>query len=334
VQRGGHRGARGPRKAAEPTGDIKARLGEAAKAFVAGEYTEAVKVCAEIIRINAETHEAWTTTASCFLELGHRDKALTAFTFAAHLQPKIIQGWLNCANLFLEETGKRRQNALHDAFFCYGAALAADSKNIDARLGKAKIYVERNNTKGAISEYNKVLRLQPRNLGLIRDLCAAYYDHGELDNAASLYKDTFAQFMANRRSYDDVLDWSDLDSYIAICQQLQEHNAALKELKLISRWMLRRGAENFWNDVTNDDREWDADDSRRAEIREFTRDDFPLSTYGDGLPLELRTKLGISRVALGEHEEAMVRTFSSTTVMLLIHSLASFRVAYGCKRRW
>ena len=298
---------RGPRKAAEPTGDIKARLGEAAKAFLTGKYEEAREICAEVIRINAETHEAWTTTASCFLELGQRDKALTAFGVAAHLQPKIIQGWLNLASLYLEENGKNRASYLSSAHFCYGAALRADSKHVESRLGKARIYLEWDRPAGAISQYNKVLEIQPRNLVVIRDLCAAYYDNGDLDSAAKLYKETFAQFVANRSFYgDDVLDWADLNSYIAIYQQLDQHSCAIKELKLISRWMLQRDSGFFWNEITEDDREWDVDDSRRSEVPGFIQGDFPPSTYGDGLPLELRIKLGISRLGLGQYEEAIV----------------------------
>lgn len=330
MARGGYRGHRGPRKAAEPTGDIKARLGEAAKAFLGGHYPEAFALCQEIIRINAETHEAWTTLASCCLEMGNRDKALIALTFAAHLEPKNVQNWIRMAGLFLEEEGKLRESYLLSAHFCYGAALRTDTNNIEARLGKAKIYVERNRPASAIKEYEKVLCLQPHNLELIRDLCAAYYDDGKLERAAKLYKETFGQFMANRSTYkDDALDWSDLDSYIAIHQQLDQHSAAIEELKLISRWFLHRGSEDFWDDVTNDDREWDADNSRRVEITGYTEEGFPLSTYGDGLPLELRAKLGISRLELGQHGEAMVHPRFPIIMILLTQFPASFRVAQG-----
>lgn len=307
VARGGYRGRRGPRKAAEPTGDIKARLGEAANAFLKGQYPEAYSICKEIIRINAETIEAWTTMASCFLEMGSKDKALTALTIAAHLEPKNVPNWNRLAGLFLEEDGDGRDTYLSTAFFCYGAALRADVNNIEARLGKARIQAERNKHAAAIKEYEKVLSLQPQDLQLIRDLCAAHYDDGKLENAASLYKQTFARLMENSSAYNgDVLDWSDLDSYITIRQELGQHNAAIKELKSIARWFLGRDSENIWDHVSGDDREWDADGSRRAKIAGFTEGGFPPSTYGNGLPLELRTKLGISRLELGQHDEAMV----------------------------
>lgn len=305
--RGGFRGLRGPRKAAEPTGDIKARLGQAAKAFLEGNYLEAKAMATEIIRINAETLEAWTTLASVFLELGDRNKALTAMTYAAHLEPKNIEGWLSCARLFLEETGKRRAHYLSSAFFCYGQALRIDPKNIEARLGKARIYVENDNPAGAVTEFKKVLPFRPRNVELIRELCAAHYDCGEYEIAIELYKETFAKYMANPKRFKEPLDWNDLDSYVAIYQQLDQPEAAIKELKFVSRYLLGRSSETFWDDVCKNDCEWDSDAMRRAEVPEFNADSFPSSTYGDGLPLELRTKLGLLRMDLGQQEEALVR---------------------------
>lgn len=311
--RGGYRGPRGPRLAAEPTGDIKARLAQAAEAFLQADYHDAKAIATEIIRINAETHQAWTMLASCFYELGNRDKALTALTYAAHLKPKNIDGWLHCASVFLEETGtgKRRDKALQSAFFCYAAALKVDPKVIPARLGKASIYIERNAPAGAVSEFKKICALKPHDLDIIVNLCAAYYDNKEFGNARDLYKETFARLRADPDDLTDTLGWSDLNSYIAIYEQLGEHEAAIRELKSLSRWLLGRDSEQFWNNITKDDREWDSDTSRRVEVPDFKADSFPLDRYGEGLPLELRAKLGMCRLELGHHEEAMVASFFS-----------------------
>jgi general transcription factor 3C polypeptide 3 (transcription factor C subunit 4) len=311
--RGGYRGPRGPRLAAEPTGDIKARLAQASEAFLQADYHEAKAIATEIIRINAETHQAWTMLASCFYELDNRDRALTALTYAAHLEPKNIEGWLHCASVFLEETGtgKRRDKALQSAFFCYSAALKADPKDIPARLGKASIYIERNAPAGAVAEFKKIHALKPHDLDIIVNLCAAYYDHKEFGNARDLYKETFARLRADPDDLTDTLGWSDLNSYIAVYEQLGEHEAAIRELKSLSRWLLGRDSEEFWDNFTKDDREWDSDILRRVEVSDFQAESFPLDRYGDGLPLELRAKLGICRLELGHHDEAMVRSFFS-----------------------
>jgi general transcription factor 3C polypeptide 3 (transcription factor C subunit 4) len=315
--RGGFRGERGPRKAAEPTGDIKLRLGKASEAFIAGNYQEARAIVTEVIRINAETHEAWTILATIFQELGETDKSLTALTYAATLRPKHVAGWLNCARVFLEQTGKHRSKYLSSAFFCYASAIRADPKGIEGRLGKAKIYIERNNPAGAISEYKTVLKIRPHDLEVVRSLCAAYFDQGEVENAKKLYKQIFARFKTDpSNSEEDALTWSDVDSYIAIYEYLGQLDAAIKELKSLSRWLMGRDTEEFWDNISSDDREWDSDSSRRIEVPGFEVNRFPLSTYGDGLPLELRTKLGLCRLGLGHHDEAMVSyVFSSNHVL-------------------
>jgi general transcription factor 3C polypeptide 3 (transcription factor C subunit 4) len=252
--------------------------------------------------------------ASCFYELGNRDRALTALTYAAHLEPKNIEGWLHCASVFLEETGtgKRRDKALQSAFFCYSAALKVDPKDIPARLGKASIYIERNAPAGAVSEFKKILALKPYDLDIIVNLCAAYYDNKEFENARDLYKETFARLRANTGGLTDTLGWSDLNSYITVYEQLGEYEAAIRELKSISRWLLSRESEEFWDIITEDDCEWDSDISRRVNVQDFQANNFPLDRYGEGLPLELRARLGICRLELGHHEEAMVRSFFST----------------------
>ena len=321
VTRGGYKGVRGHRMAAEPTGDIKARLSKAAEAFLAMDYQEAKAITTEIIRINAETHQAWTMLATCFYELGNRDKALTALTYAAHLEPKNVEGWMHCAEVFLEETGTglRRDKALQSAFFCYAAALKVDPKNIAAREGKVSVYLERSSYSGAISEYKKILALQPHNLKVIVDLCACYYDNGEFETAKEVYKETFARFRAKPDDFKGILEWSDLNSYMAVYEQLGQPEAAIRELKSLSRWLLCRSSEEFWDNIIKDDREWDSDSSRRFEIADFTADAFPLGTYGDGLPLELRTKLGLFRLELGHNEEAIVRILVPINIGIADH---------------
>src|SRR5687768_9199242 len=80
------RGARGPRKAAKPRGDITARLAKVNQAFLSGDYDRALDLAFEVIRINAETHQAWTALSSTFAEIGDTSKALSAMVYAAHLR--------------------------------------------------------------------------------------------------------------------------------------------------------------------------------------------------------------------------------------------------------
>jgi general transcription factor 3C polypeptide 3 (transcription factor C subunit 4) len=303
--RGSHRGHR---RAAEPTGDIKLRLGQASECFINGEYGEAKKIASEVIRINAETIEAWNILSTILHELGDIDKSVMALMYAAHLQPRDVGGWLNCAKYCLEETGKHRSKYLQSAAFCYGAALRSEPKNIEARLGKAKTYTERGPFVGAIAEYKRIRKQVPYNLEVVRSLAAAYFDHEEAEMARDLYKEVIDYFRSFSDTPDDALTWSDVNSYVFLHGFLGDHETAIKEVKTLARWLLSRDVETFWDDITIDDREWDRGDSRRVNVPGFVVDKFPSSTYGEGLPLELRAKLALNRLALEHYEEAMVAT--------------------------
>ena len=65
----------------------------------------------------------------------------------------------------------------------------------------------------------------------------------------------------------------------------------------------------MWERFDEDDREWDGYDSpRRIKTNGFIPDQWPRDSYGLGLPLELRIKLGLFRLKMGyEHkDEALV----------------------------
>lgn len=66
----------------------------------------------------------------------------------------------------------------------------------------------------------------------------------------------------------------------------------------------------MWEGIFDDDREWDADHfPRRIKTTGFDPDRYPLDSYGQGLPMELRIKLGVFRLKLGDRyfDEALVR---------------------------
>lgn len=309
TRRGTHRG---PRRAAEPTGDIKLRLSKASEAFIEENYVEAAFILAEIIRINAETHEAWTLLASIFQEAGDIDNTLKALIYAAHLRPKHSSAWFACAEFALEETGSLRSNYLVNAEFCYSAAIRADPKNIEARLRKAEVCAERGKSSTAISDYKQVLIRQPHNTKVLRALAELSIDCGEVDTAINLYREAIQHFKLFTADSGQMFDWNDASTYITLYENTAQYDIAVKELKSVARWLLGRVDESFWDQVDDDDCEWDELDTRRHRISEFKAGKHPVSSYGSGLPLPFRVKLGLYRLHLAHHDEAMVILCSST----------------------
>jgi general transcription factor 3C polypeptide 3 (transcription factor C subunit 4) len=302
---------RGPRKAAEPTGDIKSRLGSANAAFIAGRYVDAALILADIIRINAETHEAWTLLAGVFEENQDIDNALKALIYAAHLRAKHTTSWYQAATLALERTGVLRHKYLLNAEFCYAAAIRADPTNLDARYRKAAVCIERGKIGPAISDYKVILARQSHDRDILRRLAELYIDQDEAGAAIELYRESIAHFRSSSSQPSQVFDWTDLDTYVTLYEHDAQYDGALQELRSLARWLSGRGAEEFWDEFPAEDCEWDSDDRRRISVLPFTPGRYPASSYGDSLPLELRVKFGVYRLHLGNHKEAFAS--ASTT---------------------
>ncbi|KAI1423812.1 hypothetical protein F5Y12DRAFT_785755 [Xylaria sp. FL1777] len=315
--RGGRgRGARrGPRKAAEPTGDVKYRINMASNAYVNGRLDEAIEWVEDAIRINAETYRAWTLLASFLEEKGDLKGSFTARVFSCHLQPKNVDGWLNCAEIGIALRDELPQDAaefLEQAAVCYSAALRADINNRQARHGRAAIAVERGQIRTAAKDYLYLLEHGEYDVHALRSyaemtiILASTGKRGfyKPDSAIDWYYRAFAHFRANGVDDRHPFEWQDINIFVGLLAYIEHTKDALYELKLLARWLLGRSDEDFWDDWQDDDREWDIDNMRRTGFQDFQSGKYLESSYGSGLPLDLRTKLAVYRLKLGDLDEA------------------------------
>ncbi|KAM0202550.1 hypothetical protein ACHAQD_009307, partial [Fusarium lateritium] len=309
--RGGPRGkgARGPRKAAKPRGDITARLSKVNQAFLGGDYSLALDLVFEVIRINAETHQAWTTLSSIFREQGDMSKSLSAMVYAAHLRPKDVNGWLQCASFALESIGNDEAGNLNTARLCYSAALRADHTNLDARLGKGLVCHRQGHLAAAISDYKVVLEHRPYDLEIVRKLAEACVDNKQAEAAVPSAIAAYKRFFDHEKTTPILqlveVPWHDIGIYVELFASTGRYQDAIQESKSLSRWLLGREEEKCWDDWNSDDREWDIEDERRACVPEFIAGAWSPDLYGQSFPWDLRARLAIYRFRLGDEEEAM-----------------------------
>lgn len=294
---------KGPRKAAPMTPEVAMILSQANDAFQQQNYHTAAMFALDVIRINAETHQAWTTLASIWQEAGQKAHVAKCLVYAAHLQPTIASSWISAARYCLYETGSEKELFLETALACFGAAARADRRNTtEARIGQAEVCIDMGKPGSAAIAYVKALKASPADLSILRGLAEVCVD---ADNAQLAIDEWMPAIKLLKEKPDHVVldfSWDDLATYITLFEDIRDWKAAIREIKSVGRWLNGREKESFWDNVTENDCEWDDDDSRRKEIPEFVE----MTDFGTIMPLEIRVKLGMSRLFLEDYEEAMV----------------------------
>lgn len=292
---------------AELSADIKLQLAEASQAWIVdGRREEALGIVLEVIRVNAETHEAWILLSSIYEEMGAMSDYIMAKCFAAHLRPRDFHGWVSCALAALDDvTPGQREANLGIAQLCYSAAIRANPKSLKARVGKANCALEAGNANVAAAEYAKVLKRRPYNMAILRNMAEAAFDTRNAKKYVELARGFYEQTIAYMRSGgEQQFEWSDVIIYIEMCAFLEKYAEAALALRSLARMLIGRADESFWDKYEDDDREWDQEEDRRKEEPDYQPDRYPYGMYGPALPLDLRAKLAIYRLKLEQEEES------------------------------
>lgn len=294
----------------EPSPEFKLLHSQATSAFIDGNYDKATDLVKQAIHVNPEMFAAHSLLSEIFLSQGEKDKAVTALFSAAHTRPRDPSVWVQVAKLILERTGvSDRTSSLQDVLYCYRRAIDIDQKNYSVRIHRASIYRELGYNGKAAQEFERLLKELPHNMEILRQLSETYIDMNEVERAKSRYEESISYYTSLSLEESTVFTWSDVNIYTELFSYLDEYEEGLVALKSLARWLLGRKEDVMWESIQQDDREWDAeDDPRRLQTPGFEPEEYPLESYGFGLPFELRIKLGIYRLKMGpQHkDEALV----------------------------
>ncbi|PYI03661.1 RNA polymerase III transcription factor TFIIIC subunit Tfc4 [Aspergillus sclerotiicarbonarius CBS 121057] len=298
--RGGKGIRRGPRKPLEPSPEFKLLHSEATSAFIDGDYDRAIDLTKRAIHINPEMFAAHSLLSEIFLAQGEKDKALTALFNGAHTRPKDPNVWLTVARMILERAREDRQSSLNDVVYCYSRVIEIDQKDYNTRFQRAAVYRELGYNGRAATEFERILKEVPHNVRALRHLAETYIDLNDVQKAVDQWQVSVEYFMSADPEESPGFSWSDVNIYAELYSYLGQHFEGLGSLKSVSRWLLGRRDDTMWEDFHEDDREWDADDSpRRIKADGYEPRRWPRDSYGLGLPLELRIKLGLFRLKMG-----------------------------------
>ncbi|KAJ5746656.1 hypothetical protein N7520_011838 [Penicillium odoratum] len=305
--RGGKGIKRGPRKPLEPGPEFKILHSAATEAFIDGDYDRAMEHVMLAIQCNPEMFPAHSLLSEIFLAQGQKDKALAALFNGAHTRPKDPTVWLKVARLILQRAGEDRKRALNDVIYCYSRVLDIDPQNFNIRYQRAALYRELMYNGRAAAEYERILRDRPHNARALRHLAEIYIDLNEVQKAIAHWTNSI-EFYLSIDPQDTRLSWSDVNIYVELFSITGQPVKGLHALKSVSRWLLGRGDDTLWDDFADDDREWDSSDSpRRIKTNGYDPNHWPQGSYGLGLPIELRIKMGLFRLKMGyeHHQEAL-----------------------------
>ena len=295
--RGGKGMKRGLRKPIEPGVEFKAHLSEATMAFTKSDFDKAECSTLKALQLNPEMFQAHNLLSEIHAARGDKDKALSAAWNGAHTRPRDIQMWSRIANLILERDSDNREASLRDAIYCYTRIITVDKHNVEARYQRATLNRELGHKRKAIVEYEYILKELPHNMTVLRDLAELYIEVNEADEALQLYEETIAHLLAVEPENVSMFTWSDVNIVTELHGFQHRYDEGIAKLKRLSRWLLGRKNDICWESYDQDDREWDFDDHpRRIDTPSFTSGQYEPQSYGEGLPLELRIKLGIFRL--------------------------------------
>lgn len=285
-------------------------LSQATLAFIDHKYEEAEDLTLRALQINPEMFSAYNLLSEIHTAGGDTEKALSAAWNGAHTQPRDPEMWSRVARMILERDSDNRDSALQDAIYCYSRIINLDSNDVEGRYQRAALNHELGHKGKAAKEYEQLLKQLPHDTTVLRHLAKSYIELGKSDRALGYYKDSISHYQSIEPDKVTTFTWSDVNIVAELYDLQQRYGEGLSELKSLSRWLLGRRKERYWEGYKQDDREWDIDDHpRRIEVPEYVPEEYDAMTYGDGLPLELRIKMGTFRLRSnsGEVEEAIVR---------------------------
>lgn len=302
----------GPRPALEPSDEFNTLHKEATNAFIdQQDHEKALELILKAIAINPEVYSAHALLSEIYFSMGDSKRAVDALFAGAHAAPRDPTVWQQVADICLQRSALDRQTSLHQARYCFARLVQIDGNDFDSRFQRAAINRELGKYTAALKDLEVILKEMPRNSSVLRQISEVCVDMGEISKAKQLYEDAIRYYQEIGLDGDETLGWSDVNVYVDLIAQSDEYRTtiplAIKTLRHLSRWLLGRESETYWDNF-EDDREWDADDEpRRIEVQNYQSGKFPLDTYGIGLPLELRVKLGLFRLKQGpsSREEAL-----------------------------
>ncbi|KAF2835921.1 TPR-like protein [Patellaria atrata CBS 101060] len=255
----------------------------------------AVEYASLAIQHDPRYFQAHALLADMYRVQGKEQDSVAAMIMGA-LSKKDEVLWHDCAERTLLLQDVDDKEVLEQAKFCYAQLLSITPEDIEARARKMRVHIELGQHHIARTECLKLLKRQPNDLEFLRDLADLSCHLDDIPNALVYYEDAIQLYTREKYTPDNPFSWSSLNVYLDLLDRSKQGEKGTQMLKKLGRWLLGREEETYW-DYQPDDSEWDLlDEPRRVNNANFIPGKYPSESYGLGLPMELRIKLGMFRL--------------------------------------
>ena len=300
------------KKAVDPGRDFRTYLPKANEAFLNRDLEAAETWALKAVQANPEIHAAHALLSNILKEQGKELDSIAALMSGA-LTQRNAKNWAIVAERTLDYAGgidRAPDPVLDQAIWCYGQAIRLDMpgkepETYEYRAMKRDLYAQVGNWSKARAESKNLLRFQPDDLDNVRYYawaCDKTEEYSERSRAKEAYERAFEHYEHEDSFGDPDTQWSHLNVYLDLIYKMGSSPIqGITKLRSLARWFLLRKDEAFWDDYAVDDREYDMDNDRRRWVAEWQqgRTSRDPAKYGEGLPIELRVKLGLFRLKLG-----------------------------------
>lgn len=284
-------------KTPEQKAEFRRLNGLVTAAWLKEDYDEALRHALDAIQVDPTQFSLHATVSEILMKKG-RDKDAVDALFAGVQSNNEVNNWWYVAD-HVQRSSKNTVLERKRLIFCYSTILRLEKDEnqlTQARIERMKAYHNHRSFRRARGDCLLLLEKDPYNAFFLRTLAQVSTSLNQPEPAVKEMK-VFVDY-SMEVDYDEQetdLSWDMASMYIELLAQANQLEEAIHMLKVISRWILGRQHETYWDNL-EDDREWDIEDDRRNEIKNFVANEYQEEQYGAGLPIEFRVRLATLRI--------------------------------------
>ena len=155
----------------------KEKVDKAIELYQKGNYKEALDVFSSVLETCQDNAELYNNIALCYANLGDYDKAEKNYLKAQSLNPKLVQVYINLADIYY------RRKDMGSGIELVSRGLSEIPDNLVLRHYLARFYMEDARLDLAIDELEYILDKQPENYDVYYDLGRVHFELGDYASA-------------------------------------------------------------------------------------------------------------------------------------------------------